>query len=159
MELNTRGRYAVMAMAEIARSEGEGWQPLATVAERQHISLAYLEQIFLALRRAELVESARGRSGGYRLGRPADQISIADIMRAVEERTQMTRCMEDDSSVGCMGPDKCLTHNLWFALSTQIRAFLQSVTLADVISGGTLLHMVTAPDARGLAPQARGKTA
>ena len=92
MELNTRGRYAVMAMADLAKYGADGSLPLPAIAERQQISLAYLEQLFLKLRRAGLVESARGRSGGYRLGRPADAISVADVMAAVEEDTRMTRC-------------------------------------------------------------------
>jgi Rrf2 family iron-sulfur cluster assembly transcriptional regulator len=139
MELNTRGRYAVMAMAEIARSSADvpgaaRAVSLSNIAERQHISLAYLEQIFLALRRAELVESVRGRGGGYKLTRPAEEITVADVMVAVEERTRMTRCMGAED-VGCIGRDKCLTHNLWHALGEKIRGFLSAVTLADVISG------------------------
>ena len=85
MELNTRGRYAVTAMADLAKYGAEGAQSLPAIAERQQISLAYLEQLFLKLRRAGLVESARGRSGGYRLSRPASDVSVADIMSAVEE--------------------------------------------------------------------------
>lgn len=133
MELNTKGRYAVMAMADIAKHGGDDAVPLSAVAERQQLSLAYLEQIFLRLRRAELVSSARGRSGGYRLSKPADEIFVSEIMRAVEERTRMTRCM--DGGEGCMGPDRCLTHNLWFALGGHISSFLASVTLKDVLAG------------------------
>src|SRR4029453_17115551 len=87
VELNTRGRYAVMAMADLAKHGAEAALPLPAIAERQQISLAYLEQLFLKLRRAGLVESARGRLGGYRLGRPANAISIAAVMAAVEEDT------------------------------------------------------------------------
>lgn len=133
MELNTKGRYAVMAMADIAKHAGDEAVPLSAVAERQQLSLAYLEQIFLRLRRAGLVTSSRGRSGGYRLGRAANEIVVADIMKAVEEQTRMTRCME--GGVGCMGPDRCLTHNLWFALGGHIADFLSNVTLADVLAG------------------------
>ena len=92
VELNTRGRYAVTAMADLAKHGADGALALSTIAERQQISLAYLEQLFLKLRRTGLVESARGRSGGYRLGRPASAISVAEIMAAVEEDIRMTRC-------------------------------------------------------------------
>lgn len=133
MELNTKGRYAVTAMADIAKFSGDGAVPLSAVAERQQISLAYLEQIFLLLRRANLVVSERGRSGGYRLGRPASEISVAEVMLAVEERTRMTRCMDEDA--GCLGEERCLTHGLWAALGAHIAGFLSEVTLSDVVNG------------------------
>lgn len=134
MELNTRGRYAVMAMADIAKHGDGGSLSLSSIAERQHLSLAYLEQIFLQLRRAGLVESVRGRSGGYRLARLAQDITVADVLHAVEEKTRMTRCMGDDS-IGCLGPERCLTHGLWQALGEEIGGFLAVVTLHDVIAG------------------------
>lgn len=134
MELNTKARYAVMAMADLAKQGDGATVPLSAVAERQHLSLAYLEQIFVRLRRAGLVESARGRSGGYTLGRPAQSIRIAEIMKAVEEETRMTRCF--DSSVGCLGEEeRCLTHGLWHALGAHIAAFLSNVTLQEVLDG------------------------
>ncbi len=133
MELNTKGRYAVMAMADIAKFGGDGAIPLSAVSERQQISLAYLEQIFLRLRRAGLVKSERGRSGGYRLGRPAEEIKVVEIMKAVEERTRMTRCMDEGG--GCIGEERCLTHKLWAALGAQISAFLGDVSLREVIDG------------------------
>lgn len=133
MELTTRGRYAVMAMTELALHAGQGALPLPTIAERQHLSVAYLEQIFLRLRRAGLVESERGRSGGYRLCRPPSEIMVADIMTAVEEETRMTRCVGGD--VGCVGEHKCLTHGLWHALGGHIRDFLGGISLSDVVSG------------------------
>ncbi len=134
MELNTRGRYAVMAMADLAMYEGEAAVPLSAIAERQQLSIAYLEQIFLRLRRAGLVESARGRTGGYRLGRPAADIMVVEIMTAVEEETRMTRCMGNDD-VGCLGEGRCLTHNLWHALGDHIRVFLSNVSLREVLEG------------------------
>ena len=94
--------------------------PLPAIAERQHLSVAYLEQIFLRLRRAGLVESERGRSGGYRLCRPPSEIMVADILSAVEEETRMTRCLGEDG--GCVGEHKCLTHGLWHALGTRSAA-------------------------------------
>jgi len=133
MELNTKGRYAVTAMADIAKFSDDGAVPLSAVAERQQISLAYLEQIFLLLRRADLVVSERGRSGGYRLGRAPELITVSEIMRAVEERTRMTRCM--DEGAGCLGEERCLTHGLWAALGAHIAGFLSQVTLRDVIEG------------------------
>jgi Rrf2 family transcriptional regulator, iron-sulfur cluster assembly transcription factor len=134
MELNTRGRYAVMAMADLAKHSATNPVPLSLIAERQQLSLAYLEQLFAQLRRDGLVESARGRSGGYKLGKPASGIHIAEIMKAVEEETRMTRCVGDDGA--CLGETRCLTHNLWRALGDHIASFLWSVTLQDVVDGG-----------------------
>jgi Rrf2 family transcriptional regulator, iron-sulfur cluster assembly transcription factor len=135
MELNTKGRYAVMAMVDIAKHSIRGEAvPLSLVAERQGISLAYLEQLFVKLRRVGLVESARGRSGGYKLGRAADVISVADIMRAVEEDIHMTRCGMDGGAP-CVGGQRCLTHDLWDALGEQIDQFLSRTTLRQIIDG------------------------
>ncbi len=133
MELNTKARYAVMAMADLAKHGEDAAVPLSAIAERQSLSLAYLEQIFLRLRRAGLVESARGRAGGYTLARPAHAIPIVEIMQAVEEETRMTRCL--DAEVGCLGDQRCLTHALWHALGGHISAFLSSVSLQEVLDG------------------------
>jgi Rrf2 family protein len=133
VELNTKARYAVMAMADLAKHSEHGAVPLSAIAERQNLSLAYLEQIFLRLRRAGLVASARGRAGGYGLARPATTIRIAEIMDAVEEETRMTRC--HDGKPGCLGEKRCLTHSLWDALGGHIAAFLASVSLQEVIDG------------------------
>ncbi len=140
MELTTRGRYAVMAMADLARHGAQGpgaGEPvaLAAIADRQKLSLAYLEQLFARLRRADIVVSARGRSGGYKLGRAASEITIADILTAVEEETRMTRC-SGEGDVGCLGETRCITHGLWQALGAHIAEFFNSVTLQDVIDGG-----------------------
>lgn len=134
LDLNTKGRYAVMAMADLARHAGAEAVPLSAIADRQQISLAYLEQIFLRLRRSGLVESARGRTGGYRLGRPADKITVADVMAAAEEDVRMTRCTGDHGAP-CLGKTRCLTHGLWDALGDEIAAFLADVTLRDVLQG------------------------
>ncbi len=135
MELNTRGRYAVMAMADLAKAAlDQPSVPLSGIAERQQISLAYLEQLFVKLRRAQLIESERGRAGGYRLARPANEISIADILIAVEEKTDMTRCGQE-AGEPCVAGKRCLTHGLWDALSTHIDSFLVRVTLDQVIDG------------------------
>jgi Rrf2 family protein len=133
MELNTRGRYAVMAMADLAKYGGGESVPLSAIAERQSLSLDYLEQIFLKLRRAGLVESSRGRLGGYRLGRPAGEITVAEVMAAVEEDTRMTRCI--GAGEGCIEGQRCLTHGLWDALGERIESFLSSVSLRDVVEG------------------------
>lgn len=134
MELNTKGRYAVMAMADLAKHSGEAAVSLSAIAERQQLSVAYLEQIFSQLRRAGLVASVRGRSGGYRLAREARSITVAEIMLAVQEETRMTRCLDIlGDEVGCVGRSKCLTHELWHALGGQIRAFLGGVSLQDVV--------------------------
>lgn len=146
MELNTKGRYAVMAMADLAKN-GEGAAiPLSAIADRQNLSLSYLEQIFLRLRRAGLVESERGRTGGYVLGRPADTIRISEIMQAVDEETRMTRCLDGD--VGCLGEERCLTHGLWHALGGHIAAFLSSVTLQEVLEGIPEAKLTAKPDLR-----------
>ncbi len=134
MELNTRGRYAVTAMADLAKFGAGRAVPLSAIAERQHISLAYLEQLFASLRRAGLLESERGRAGGYRLSRPAERISVAEIMRAVEEQIRMTRCAGEDAAP-CIPGKRCLTHSLWDALGEQIAWFLECVTLEEVIGG------------------------
>jgi Rrf2 family protein len=146
LELNTKGRYAVMAMADLAKN-GEGAAiPLSAIADRQNLSLSYLEQIFLRLRRAGLVESERGRTGGYVLGRPADTIRISEIMQAVDEETRMTRCLDGD--VGCLGEERCLTHGLWHALGGHIAAFLSSVTLQEVLEGIPEAKLTAKPDLR-----------
>ncbi len=147
MELNTKGRYAVTAMADLAKFGAGAAVPLSAIAERQHISLAYLEQLFVRLRRAGLVESARGRAGGYRLARPADAISVAEVMRAVDEGVRMTRCHGDDAPP-CVPGDRCLTHGLWDALGEQIASFLGNVTLEEVLGG-------IAPDKIGRRPAER----
>jgi Rrf2 family protein len=143
MELNTKGRYAVMAMADIAKYGGAEQVPLSSIAERQQLSLDYLEQLFLRLRRAGLVESTRGRLGGYRLGRPASEIRIGEIMAAVDEETRMTRCL--GGAAPCFGDERCLTHGLWSALGDAISAFVWSVTLQEVLEGIPAEKLVEPP--------------
>lgn len=133
MKLNTKGRYAVMAMTDLAQHSTDRPVALADIAERQEISLSYLEQLFAQLRRHELVTSVRGPGGGYRLARGADGTRIADIILAVDEPIKTTRC-ELGSPRGCTGRQtRCMTHDLWEELGRQIHIFLNSVTLADVI--------------------------
>jgi Rrf2 family iron-sulfur cluster assembly transcriptional regulator len=136
MRLSTKGRYAVMAMADLARRQTEAVRAvaLADIAARQEISLSYLEQLFARLRRKGLVQSARGPGGGYRLARGAADTTIADIVHAVDEPLRATRCSE--RSKGCMlKGERCLTHDLWADLGEHIEGYLASVSLADVISG------------------------
>jgi Rrf2 family protein len=123
-----------MAMADLARHAASAPAPLSAIAERQGLSITYLEQLFMHLRRAGLVASARGRAGGYRLGRPAREITIAAVMAAVDEGTRMTRC-HGGTHGGCVGDKRCLTHGLWDALGDHIQGFLAGVTLQDVLDG------------------------
>ncbi|HEY8574477.1 Rrf2 family transcriptional regulator [Phenylobacterium sp.] len=136
MRLSTKGRYAVMAMADLARRQdaAERAVALADIAARQEISLSYLEQLFARLRRKGLVQSARGPGGGYRLARAADATTIAEIVHAVDEPIRATRCSSPGK--GCMlKGERCLTHDLWESLGHQIDNYLGSVSLADVIGG------------------------
>lgn len=134
MQLSTKGRYAVMAMTDLATRPAGPPVTLAEIAGRQEISLAYLEQLFSRLRRHGVVESVRGPGGGYRLSRPAGQISVADVVLAVDEPLKATRCA--GQGVGCLkGGARCLTHDLWQATGDQIEQFLAGISLADVVAG------------------------
>jgi Rrf2 family transcriptional regulator, iron-sulfur cluster assembly transcription factor len=134
MLLSTKGRYAVMAMVEVARQGGGKPLPLSDVASRLDISLAYLEQLFMKLRRGGLVRSVRGPGGGYVLGREAGAIAIGQIMAAVDEPVKMTRCAGENAD-GCVATRRCSTHFLWDALGAHIEQFLASATLGDVLHG------------------------
>ena len=139
MRLSTKGRYAVMAMADLARREagvlaGERAVSLADIAARQQISLSYLEQLFARLRRRGLVKSLRGPGGGYLLARTSQDTSIAEIVLAVDEPLRATRCSTE--AKGCMlKGERCLTHDLWEEMGRQIEGYLASVSLADVVTG------------------------
>lgn len=132
MKLSTKGRYAVMAMVDLACRDGSKPVALADIAERQEISLSYLEQLFAKLRRGGLVRSVRGPGGGYLLAHAAETTRISDIVLAVDEPIRSTRCTPGTPE-GC-GTDKgrCLTHDLWEELGHQIHLYLSSVSLADV---------------------------
>ena len=134
MKLSTRGRYAVMAMADLARIENGKPVTLADIAARQEISLSYLEQLFAQLRRAGLVTSMRGPGGGYKLAQAAGDTRISDIIMAVDEPIKATRC-DPNSPTGCRASGgRCLTHDLWDELGRQINLFLSTVSLDDVIN-------------------------
>lgn len=134
MQLSTKGRYAVMAMVDLACHGSGSSVPLASIAERQHISVAYLEQLFMKLRRAGLVKAIRGPKGGYQLARVPSDISVADIMTAADEPVRMNRCSVEGHD-WCLGTKRCATHDLWRALGTHISAFLGAVSLKDVLDG------------------------
>ena len=132
MKLSTKGRYAVMAMADLAQNANGRPVTLADIADRQEISLSYLEQLFGKMRKAGLVRSVRGPGGGYLLGRAADELRVADIILAVDEPIKATRCTPG-SPHGCHSRrGRCLTHDLWEELGNQIYLFLNAVTLADI---------------------------
>ncbi|MEO1038304.1 MAG: Rrf2 family transcriptional regulator [Pseudomonadota bacterium] len=132
MKLSTKGRYAVMAMADLAGAGETRPVPLADIASRQEISLSYLEQLFAKLRRAGVVKSVRGPGGGYRLSRSAAETRISDIILAVDEPVDVTRCQH--ATQGCMESGKrCITHDLWDELGRHIHLFLSAVTLDDVV--------------------------
>ncbi len=138
MRLSTKGRYAVMAMVDLAINCDGKPVALAAIAERQEISLSYLEQLFARLRRGELVKSVRGPGGGYMLARGAEGTRISDVILAVDEPIRATRC-NPQSPYGCTKSKmRCVTHDLWSELSNQIHLFLSSVTLADVRDGRVL---------------------
>jgi len=134
MQLSTKGRYAVMAMTDLAgRGDGRAVS-LAAIAENQQISRPYLEQLFARLRREGLVQSVRGPGGGYRLARPAEALSVAEVVEAVDEPLRATRCA--GHGAGCMkGGARCLTHDLWEETGRHIRDYLAAVSLADVLAG------------------------
>ena len=135
MKLSTKGRYAVTALADIALNGAARPVTLAEISERQDISLAYLEQLFVRLRRAGIVESVRGPGGGYLLARPAADLRIAEVMAAVDERLNAMGCDGRwESGVGCgKSKEACLTHNLWEQLSAHVHVFLSQTTIADVV--------------------------
>jgi Rrf2 family iron-sulfur cluster assembly transcriptional regulator len=130
MRLTTKGRFAVTAMVDLALRQNRGPVTLAAISERQHISLSYLEQLFGKLRRAKLVSSVRGPGGGYNLAREAAQVTIADIIRAVEEPLDSTQCGGREN---CQENHRCMTHDLWEELNTTVYGFLAGVTLAQLV--------------------------
>ncbi len=130
MQLTSKGRYAVAAMVDLAKHKDEGPVTLASISERQFISLSYLEQLFRKLRENELVDSVRGPGGGYLLAKSASDITISNIMHAVNETIKTTICRSEGS--GCNRGSRCETHNLWMALGHHISFFLETVTVQDV---------------------------
>lgn len=131
MKLTTKGRYAVTAMLDLALRFDKGAVTLADIARRQGISLSYLEQLFAKLRRNGLVDSVRGPGGGYNLAKEPFKISVAEIIGAINESIDATRCGGDKN---CHDDESCLTHQLWEDLSAQIFKFLNEITLGDLVA-------------------------
>lgn len=131
MRLTTKGRYAVTAMLDLALHEDQGPITLADISARQGVSVSYLEQLFAKLRRCKLVESVRGPGGGYRLAGGPANISVAQIVEAVNDSMDATRCLGKGD---CQQGEICLTHHLWTDLSARLRDFLGEITLADLVS-------------------------
>ncbi len=139
MQLTTKGRYAVMAMADLAyqcENTDTTTVSLAMISERQEISLAYLEQLFVKLRRSGVVNSVRGPGGGYKLAKSPSEIKILEIISAVDEPVKIVRCGDEgETDKGCIGGERCLTHGLWASLGRHLVDFLKGVSLQDVIDG------------------------
>jgi Rrf2 family iron-sulfur cluster assembly transcriptional regulator len=130
MKLTSKGRYAVTAMLDVALHGQRNPVPLADISTRQEISLSYLEQLFSRLRREQLVDSIRGPGGGYRLGRSPSSIAIGEVIRAVDETVDATRCQ---GLSDCQKGERCLTHSLWQDLSDRISQFLDGITLGELM--------------------------
>jgi len=130
MRLTTKGRYAVTAMLDLALHATEKPVPLADISQRQGISLSYLEQLFSRLRRQGLVDSSRGPGGGYRLARAAAEIAVVDVINAIDENVNVTRC---GGQGDCQDGEPCLTHELWCDLSEQIHDFLAGIDLQQLV--------------------------
>lgn len=130
MRLTTKGRYAVTAMLDLAINSAEKPVNLNDISERQAISLSYLEQLFSKLRRENLVRSIRGPGGGYQLNASQDKISVAEIINAVNESMDVSRC---EGRANCHDGNQCLTHNLWIDLSARINSFLDNITIGELI--------------------------
>lgn len=130
MRLTTKGRYAVTAMLDLALHYKDGPITLADISKRQGISLSYLEQLFSRLRKQELVDSTRGPGGGYRLSRDSYEIAVADVITAVDEKVETTRC---GGLSNCQDDSQCLTHDLWTELSSQIHNFLMGISLGNLV--------------------------
>ena len=158
MRLTTKGRFAVTAMIDLAMRTSDGPVTLAGISERQKISLSYLEQLFGKLRRNSLVDSVRGPGGGYCLARPMAQITVADIVRAVDETFDATQCGGREN---CKDEDRCMTHELWSTLNFKLYEYLTSVTLSDLVDKqvqkvGSAISILR--PVRRVGPSPRGKS-
>ncbi|RUR29740.1 Fe-S cluster assembly transcriptional regulator IscR [Vreelandella andesensis] len=140
MRLTTKGRYAVTAMLDLAINTPQGPTSLGDISQRQEISLSYLEQLFAHLRRAGLVNSVRGPGGGYLLAKPAEDISVSQVIDAVNETVDATRCQ---GLSDCQQGDTCLTHHLWCELSGQIRNFLDDTSLAQLMQRPDVIRIAS----------------
>jgi Rrf2 family transcriptional regulator, iron-sulfur cluster assembly transcription factor len=131
MKMTTKGRYAVTAILDVALHDSNGPVNLSDIAQRQDISLTYLEQLFSKLKKNGLVESARGPGGGYRLAMEANDITIAKVLYSVDEPIDVTRC---GGKQNCQNDQRCLTHDLWLELNLHVSEFLNGMSLADLIN-------------------------
>ncbi|UCV13049.1 Fe-S cluster assembly transcriptional regulator IscR [Dechloromonas denitrificans] len=158
MRLTTKGRFAVTAMIDLALRCDEGPVTLASISERQKISLSYLEQLFGKLRRYKLVDSVRGPGGGYCVARPIAQVAVADIIRAVDEQLDATQCGGREN---CHDEHRCMTHDLWSTLNAKMYEYLSSVTLAELVEKQKAklagAGQVVMEDKRRLGPQPRAR--
>jgi len=143
MKLSTKGRYAVTAMFDIALHYQSGPVSLSDIADRQGISLSYLEQLFTRLRKQGLVKSTRGPGGGYSLAVDSEQIAISDVIDAVDENVDATRC---GGKADCQNHQRCLTHDLWENLSGEIRSYLSNISLAQAVSDMSVREVATRQD-------------
>ena len=146
MRLTTKGRYAVTAMLDLAIHYKDGPITLSDISRRQGISLSYLEQLFSKLRKGGLVDSARGPGGGYRLSREASEVAVADVISAVDESIDVTRC---GGKGDCQEGEPCLTHELWCDLSQQIYDFLSGISLADLVTRHQVQQVAARQDEQG----------
>jgi Rrf2 family iron-sulfur cluster assembly transcriptional regulator len=135
MRLTTKGRFAVTAMVDLAIHGGCGPLSLATISERQCISLSYLEQLFGKLRKNNIIEAVRGPGGGYSLGRPSSKISVADIVVAVDEPIDATQCRGEHN---CHEGEQCITHDLWMGLNEKIFEYLEGITLQQLVDSHSM---------------------
>ncbi|SFV60794.1 Iron-sulfur cluster regulator IscR [hydrothermal vent metagenome] len=133
MQITTKGRYAINAMLDLSLEYNNKPITLSVISERQNISLSYLEQLFTKLRRNNLVKSIRGPGGGYMLNKLPEDISIVDIIEAVDENVDLRRCK---GASNCNGGKRCISHVLWCDLSSQMRSFLKSINLKELIDKG-----------------------
>jgi len=147
MKLTSKGRYAVTAMLDLALQVDKGPVTLAGISERQGISLSYLEQLFTRLRKHGLVSSTRGPGGGYSLSRPAREIAVAEVVTAVDESVDATRC---GGRGDCQDGKRCLTHDLWAELSDQIYSFLNEITLGQLVDQGKAKQAAEVELSRGV---------
>jgi Rrf2 family iron-sulfur cluster assembly transcriptional regulator len=143
MKLSTKGRYAVTAMMDIALHEKVGPVTLADISQCQGISLSYLEQLFSKLRNDGLVKGVRGPGGGYRLAKPANQISVADIIDSVDEKLDLTKC---GGKGNCNNGQKCLTHKLWYDLTCDLHHFLGGIKLDQYVNRPRISELVKKQD-------------
>lgn len=145
MKLTSKGRYAVTAMLDLAFHTETGPVTLSEISKRQDISLSYLEQLFTRLRKQELVRSTRGPGGGYSLNRPADQLAVAEIVAAVDETVDTTRC---SGASNCHDGHQCLAHELWDDLSQQIFGFLENISLHDLMQDSSIRDVAVRQDGK-----------